>query len=647
MDKIQKKKLEKKLKQQQKQKEHTKIISKRLVIILGLIIAVLAFALYANTLNHGYVLDDFSVIKENYIVKQGIGGIPTILKTDYRYGYWNSKGNMYRPLSLIMFAVEWHFFPDKPQAGHFINVLLYALTGIVLFFTLKKILYKYNIIIPFVCCLLFISHPVHTEIVANIKSRDEILCFLFVLFSIQWLWKFLEKKKLITIIISLFFFLVAFTAKESTITFLAVIPLLIFLFTDVTLKRNLFLSALYLIPAVLYLGIRSKVLGDIGATSPISVYDNYMVSAHDIFSRTATAFLLFGKYLLLLVFPHPLISDYSYKQFTLTSFADYRVIITVVILLALGIYSIIFLKKNKLVSFGILYFFITFSLYSNLILIIGTCLGERLLYSASLGFALIIAFFIIKLCKVDIYEVVTTSKITEFFKKFPVVLSISGLIIIAYGFKTIARNKEWKNNYTLYSTDVKRSPNSSRAHYQYALSLVQDKALDEKIQNDTAIKNAYLDSAITEFKKAAEIYPYNADIYDQLGLAYFRRGDQQESLKYFLKTIELDSLKARPYSNMGIIYFNAGDYKNALKVYERAVKLDPRFSDGYFNLGSTYGTLGMLDKAINSFKTCLYYDPENAQAWYFLAITYEKTGNIPEAQNCFEKAYQINPKLRK
>jgi len=88
--------------------------------IWGLAIALLGFLIYANTLGHDFALDDFSAIKDNYVTKQGVSGIPTIWQEHYRFGYWNSVGELYRPLPLTMFAIEWEIVPDTP-AIHPIN----------------------------------------------------------------------------------------------------------------------------------------------------------------------------------------------------------------------------------------------------------------------------------------------------------------------------------------------------------------------------------------------------------------------------------------------------------------------------------------------------------------------------------------------
>src|ERR1700722_10492242 len=86
---------------------------KKLKISLGVIIAAFAFILYAQSISYKYTLDDHFVISDNEVIKQGFAGIPAILKTDYLFGFSNGdySGPIYRPASLILFAIEWQFFP--------------------------------------------------------------------------------------------------------------------------------------------------------------------------------------------------------------------------------------------------------------------------------------------------------------------------------------------------------------------------------------------------------------------------------------------------------------------------------------------------------------------------------------------------------
>ncbi len=625
-----------------KKVEKPVIISKKHKLILGILIAIIGFLLYSNTLKHEYVLDDYSVIKENWVVKQGTEGIPTILKTSYRYGYWNKQGSVYRPLSLIMFAVEWQLSEDNPFLGHFINVLFYALTGLLLFFTLSKIFKKYNIILPFIISLLFIAHPIHTEVVANIKSRDEIMSFFFILLSINLMWTYLKNNKISYLVVSLFLYFLAFISKEGVITILAVIPLLIYFFTDVSLKKNLKISLFFLIPAIAYLLLRKKIIGQVGAED-VSVIDNLLVAAKDTQSKAATSLVILGKYLLKLIYPNTLVADYSYNQIPIVSFSSLKAIISLLIYIGAGAFAVIKFKKKNIIAFGILFYLISMSIYSNLFITIGSSFAERFLYFSSLGFIIVISFIIVKLFKKDIsYK--GFGKLSEFFRSNSIILLIVVFITIFYSFKTINRNKDWQSNFSLYEADVANSPNSAHMRYYYGLSLMKDKSLEAKNEQE---RIKFLDMSINEFKAAAKIYPQYADAYDQLGLAHFRKGLKKEALEFYDQAIKLNPNKPIAFNNMGIIYFETGNYEKALEVYHKAVELNPRYADAYYNLGSVYGTLQQFEKAIENFKLCIKYNPSKSQAHYFLGITYQSIGDEKNAEIALNKAYQLNPLLRK
>jgi len=164
-----------------------------------LLIFAFAFLLYANTLTHDYTQDDAIVIYDNMFTTKGFSGIPGILKYDTFFGFFKVEGKdklvaggRYRPLTLVMFAVEYAIFGKSPFIGHLGNVLLYGLLGIVLYLLLLK-LFRAREDIPLaallalVTTLLFIAHPIHTEVVANIKGRDEIMTLLgrLILFSLK------------------------------------------------------------------------------------------------------------------------------------------------------------------------------------------------------------------------------------------------------------------------------------------------------------------------------------------------------------------------------------------------------------------------------------------------------------------------------
>src|SRR6185503_709919 len=121
-----------------------------------------------------------------WVVKQGTSSIPLIFKTSYRFGYRAGDDELYRPIPLAVFATLWQYFPDNPFPFHLVNVLLYALSAFVLYKVLRRIFAGYHSLLSFAATLLFIAHPLHTEVVSNIKSLDEIASFLFALVTLHF-----------------------------------------------------------------------------------------------------------------------------------------------------------------------------------------------------------------------------------------------------------------------------------------------------------------------------------------------------------------------------------------------------------------------------------------------------------------------------
>ncbi len=603
--------------------------------IWGLAIAVLGFLIYANTLGHDFALDDFSAIKDNYVTQQGVAGIPTIWQEHYRFGYWNSAGELYRPLSLTMFAIEWDITPDNPAIHHFVNVLLYAITGFLLFLVLSKILKQEHQLLAFIATILFIAHPVHTEIVANIKSRDEILAFLFFLITLHLIWTYTHRQKIRYLVIGVITYSLALFSKESAITFLALFPLFLYFFSPTTWKQIGTITAVLLLPAVVFLLVRNQVLsGFVTGGKVNSVLDNLLVGIDNPIDRIATTILLLGKYLWTMVFPHPLGSDVGYNQIPATSFGDWRVLVSLVAHIGLIGVAIWGFTKKHLLSFCALFYGISFSIFSNVVLEIGSSFGERFLYIPLLGFTLAVAYGLQQLFPAKEQGILVANKLT---------LMIAGALVVLYSIKTIDRNTAWKDSFTLYATDIQTAPNSAKLNYHYGLEA------SKKGQNSTNAnsKQQYFGTAKAAFNKAIALYPTYGDAYGQLGLTLYREGKEQEALKNYEQSVKYKTNNALVYSNMGIIYFQKNQLEKAKEVYLKAVSIDPRFVDARRNLGAVYAMQSNFSAAIEQFKEALKYAPNDATINHYLGSVYRDSGNESAGRPYLEKAYQLNPQLRK
>ena len=628
----------KKIAKKQTQKTSKEPLMKRL--LPALVIAIFGFLIYSNTLSHDYALDDFSAIKENFVTKQGVEGIPTIMTTSYRYGYWLSNGTLYRPLSLVMFAMEWQMAPDSPGLSHFVNVFLYAMTGLLLFFCLSRVMKDYTILLPFLTALFFIAHPVHVEVVANIKSRDEIMAFLFCLGAVYCLWGYLKSEKMSQLVFAILSYTMAMFSKENALTFLAVIPLMIYFFTKVSIEKNLKISAFFLIPIGIYFATRRAILGAVTAgTKDTSPLDNLLTSTDSSIEHIATAFVLLGKYLAALIFPFQLVSDVGYSQIPVVGMGSPVVIVSILIFVGLTIWAILNMGKKAIWAFGILYSVITFSIFSNLIIVIGSSYGERFLYMASLGFAMILAWVVLKFSNVDLAK----SKGEELFamlSKYKMAAGIALLIVGLYATRTLTRNPVWENSYTLYHADIKTSPNSAKLNYHYALEQIK---MGNREKNPK-IKNEWYAKGKTSFEKAISIYPKYHDAYGELGLAFYRLGQKEKALENYALSLQHKPNNANVYSNMGIIYFERKDLNKAQEVYEKAVQINPRFVDARRNLGSVFAQKKEFNKAIAQFKEALKYDPKNPTIHQYLGFVYRDMGDNASSQQWLQKAAALGAK---
>jgi len=607
------------------------------VYVLAIICFLFAFILYSNTLKHSYVLDDNGVISSNWLVKKGVQSIPVILKTTYRYGVNDLSDNIYRPLSLIMFSIEWQIAPNNPYLSHFINVLFYALSCLLLFIVLRKYMSKAHTLIPFVITLLYAAHPIHTEVVSNIKSRDEIMSFFFLMLTLLLLHKWFAKRKWWGLIVSLPIFFLAFLSKEGVITMLFIFPLMAWYFTEAKSKTILIGSLLPIIPALVYIIIRHQITSKYSVSSSISILDNFLVGATDSTTHFATAVLLLGKYLLLTIIPYQLVCDYSYNQIPIIGLTNHLFIISVAVYLAISIYVIKNFRKKSPLIFGLLFFLITISMYSNIVYHIGTSFGERLMFLPSLGLCITFVFFISKLFSVGTNN--NTLSISEIFKTKPLFTTICILVILAFSVKTVVRASDWKNKDTLYSNDIKHSPNSAN------LCMWQGNALFERAikEKDKLKKDAFTTQAIQQYEKCVLIYPNYIESYEQLSIACSKTGDMKKALLYAKNVLKLDPTKFKMWDNIGFYYYELGDYKKAIEVYNKVVSINPTNLVAYYNRGLAKEYLHDYQGAIDDYTKLIVINPKYDSAYFNRGLLRNKFQDYKGAINDFTKAIEINP----
>ncbi len=632
------------LKQQKKKKKQAskKKVQKQAVkkssnnVFLG-ILFILAFVLYGNTLGHQYAFDDSIVITENAFTKKGFSGIGDLMTRDFFEGIYGKSteltGGRYRPLSLAMFAVEYGIFGENPFIGHLINIVLYGLTLMLLFIVLQ-LCFNSKSIIPYITTLIFAVHPIHTEVIANIKSRDEILCFLFMLISMYALFKAIDTKELgkwMGIGIGSFF--LALLAKETAITYLPVFPLFIYFFRQKSIPDGVIKGLYFIAPAVIYLLLRFALVGMPGGSDSSDIMENpYVNSSFN--EKYASIFYVLLKYFGLLILPHPLTCDYSFNQIPFVGWSNIFVIISVLFYFGIGIYMLLKMKSRSMIALCTLLYLAPLSITSNFFFNIGAPMGERFLYIPSFGFCLLVAYGISKLLKVK--------ELDDNWKSNYALIGLVGLILVTGSLRSVIRNFDWYDNFTLFAKDVETSSQSAKMQYYYG-----NINLKKYLADPTPENKQLLDIAERHFLKGLEINPKFHHCTYNLGNVYEQRDNAPKAIEYLNKTLEMYPTHINSHTLLGKVYGRLmKDYTKSVFYLEKAVNVFKEDSQGSLqNLGNAYAGKGDFPKALEIFQRLIKKDPNNARYYINMGITYDRMGDKVKANEAYQKARKIDPSL--
>ncbi|MBL4624262.1 MAG: tetratricopeptide repeat protein [Flavobacteriales bacterium] len=613
---------------------------------------VLALVFYGNTLNNDFALDDSLAILGNSFTTQGFAGIDDIWTNDMFVGAHGQEfeltGGRYRPLSFTILAVEYEFFGDYVDergikshmafVGHLTNILFFAFSGVMIYLLLLKIFRNFNEWLPLIAATLFVIHPIHTEVVANIKSMDEILSLLFLLASMYFL---LDKGKK-PMYIAAFLFLLSLLSKENTFTALAIIPVMYVFFRREELNTGLLRTGALAAVAIVYLVLREIYSGGFfGGHAAKQLMDNPFLGM-DLSIKLPTLFVIAGKYLALSVFPYPLSYDYSYDALGWRTWGDiYAILSFLIIAIALGFGAKVLWQRYKeeevtpptivsVIAFGILFYAISYSIVSNFVFNIGTYMGERFLYMSSLGFCIAIAGLLVKVLKID------TDSPFRFNLKWALPLLV---IIPIAGYTTMNRNMDWKDNYSLYMADKDVVPNSARARLFLGIELLNQHYVDKNPEK--------LEMSIAEITASTNIYPEFYHAYYNLGLAYQAKQDHENAVKCFKRVLEIQPYHINTQYYMGMSLGHGFNKPlEAIDYMEKGIKYGYSGTDRYVNLGVAYGMSGNFGKALECFNKATQEDPENPQSYVNMGITYGQMGDQQKAQAAFQKAKQIDPNVQ-
>ncbi len=599
-----------------------------------LILLLACFALYANTLRNEYTVDDALVTQKDNIASKGFSAIPKILTTFYA----DEKGQKYdyRPVVKISFAVEHQFFGTNAGVSHFFNILLYALCAWMVYRFVQLIRHPVQDKIPFYAALLFVCMPIHSEVVASLKNRDILLCFIF---SVNALCILLHKHvtnrpDLLPYFTAFISIALAYLSKLDSLPYLAIIPVVLFIRVRLTWSKTLFYCIAMAASFMLVRLLVVRNLIDISQEHHVFYsFENPLYVEKGFGLRIIALFNSLGFYCIQCLFPFKQSFYYGVESVPSVSFSGYAVVgIVAACLLVWGmIYA--FKKQRTLLLAGLFIFSASVSMYLNFFTPVVGIVADRFAFFCSLGATLVILALLMQFYSIE--------------KKFNGNIKyISIGLLLVFSFMVVSRNTDWKNTAHLTDTDILKYPNSAYMNYLQAMNIMAAVEKKQKanipnrdLSKDIAHIRANLENAIRvapDYKNALNFVSY---------ILVFMQKDYSSALPYINRSLQI----AR---TPDVTFYKAMSLK-ALKLdssgfyFAETIRLDSMAFNAYYMLAEDKNASGKYAESLSLYQKALAKGLQNETIYTGLAYTYLGLKDTSNAKRYCRKALALNPNGKK
>jgi tetratricopeptide (TPR) repeat protein len=648
-----------------------------------LLIVLAGIACYANTLSAPFVFDDLDGIVGSKAVQS-----LSLLKVFHQYPH--------RFLGYYTFSLNYALGGVSVVGYHIVNILIHILSALLVYALAALLLRtpalnppaagaadkRYAALLPLLAALLFTVHPIQTQAVTYVIQRLASLAALWYLLSLS---AYVRARLTVNgnpvkwYALSLTAAFLGMFTKETAATLPLAVVLVEFFFFSPTLpalrtraKSLAPYGLLLLMLPVSYLVIGSYkgtlLPGDVAAISR----GDYLITQCNVV-RT---------YLRLLVLPVAQNLDYDYPVYH--SLFRAETFLSFLLVLGLVLTGLLLFRRDPLLSFGILFFFLALSVESTIFPIWDVCFEHRL-YLPMAGFSMVVACLVL--------GILPRLKIFEGREKMLVLLVILGLAGLASG--AILRNNVWRDDIALWKDVIKKSPEKARGYnnlgsayrrknenevamryYEQALSLKPDfKEARFNLANVLKEKKE-LKRAAEEYTKILLTHPEDASarnclgvVFDEMGMpgkareqyrlaaltdknsgyadynlgnAYFKEGKTDEAIAAYERAEQRNPSDPLTHNNLGWAFQTAGRMGDAEREYRAALADDSNHADARFNLANILRDKGRLDSAELFYRKVLSRDSLYAKAWLNLGVTLNRTNRPQEALPCFLKTVSVD-----
>lgn len=603
-----------------------------------IIVAVWTLLIYFNSLSGDFVFDDESVVQNNEAIKS-LSNIPKFFTADE--GFHKVIGKYYRPIVLITYTIDNAIWGMNPLGYHITNLLIHLISCILLLLILSFLFrdYKYSLLFALLATLIFASHAVHTECVAWVSGRTDSLVTLFFFAAFYFYIRYDADRKNLFLYLSLLMYLIGLLSKEMIITMPVIILLYDFIYRKYDrsyIRKNLKAYIWFFGLTIVYLVLRYFLLKNIPDREKYLYFYGF-----NTVTVIGTMLKTIPVYIKLLFVPLNLLYHYNGVISDASSLLDVQAILSFLLVVLLVVLGIFFYKKDSVISFSIFFFLVSLLPVMN-ILPTMNLMAERFLYMSSFALSLLFIYICLKYVRA---------------KNLNAFISVGVVIVLLYSFLTFQRNKDWKNNDTLYM---------SAENIDGTVLLVNS--------GNYYANRQQFDEAKKRFIRSIEIRDNNVLAHHNLGLVYLLEGNLDSAEIQIRKGMEIDSLAPDGYYQMSRIYQERGDISSAIAELEKLQTIMPDYKGSKDLLekykrgevpqptipgGKNSENLKMIsalqeksykfyqernfEEAIKTLEELLKVDPYNNSDYFNnMALCYFEIKDYKNALNYFRQSYEAD-----
>lgn len=559
-------------------------------------ISLLCIIIYSNTWQTPLLFDDKPNIEHNqYIQLKSID-----FQKLWLAGFKSPNSN--RPVANISIALNYYFGGFDVAGYHLVNIVIHLINGVLVYF-LALILFRQLLHIPgqklapsldcrpsqsanapitamaLFSALIFVAHPVQSQSVTYIVQRMNSMAVMFYLLSfllylrgrltqIGW-------RRWVLFLGGIVSWSLALGSKEIAAT----LPFIILLtewyfFQDLSLNWLRQDLKYLLLPGILLVLVALIFLGS-------SLFERIITGCGNrdftVYERLLTQFRVVIFYITLLLYPHPSRLNLNHYIKTSHSLLDpSTTVVSLLIILVLLALAIYLARRERLISFCILWFLINLVIESSVICL--EMIFEHRLYLPMFGFSLLLSYLLFCFMR----------------RRRICAILISLSIVLSLGTATYLRNMTWQDAVTLWSDSVSKSPQYYRPHYNLALAL----------QRRSNVKEA-----LEHYSEAVRLKPDYVQAHVNLGIALGQQGKLKEAIMRFSEALRISPDYAKAHENLGAALVEQGRLREAVEHCSEALRLKPGSAKIHYNLGVALARQEKFQEAAQHLSEALRIEP--------------------------------------